>query len=375
MKKISSVLIAITLMLNCISIAFAADKQTTSPVSSEQPFSADVLDVWGTWESERSIANTKVVYDFAGNEYTVVECTPTGYIIFNNASATVLESAENSQSPYLGVSGDLYYAGPTHYYSYNNNQYTHTILGTVMSDSEASLRRDICREAQIALNLNAEVQIENSPISDDIVPLASSGYTYIGDNRDFFEQMDEKDEMGYWSTGGGVCGYVAAGIVLLYYDNFHNDEFIDDSEYNLTSSDYGYYFTDGSLTEYLYKEIGVNTLKYGTSLNASKVANVLRTYLSNDRGITAKTWTVNTPAKSDVVAQLKLNRPVIYVDRWNLPSRGGNGTTDHDIVVYGYNSSNKLIAHFGWGGYSHVEATSDALALFISSACSITSYS
>lgn len=109
---------------------------------------------------------------------------------------------------------------------------------------------------------------------------------------------------------------------MLYYDNFHNDEFIDDSEYNLTSSDYGYYFTDGSFTEYLYKEIGVNTLKYGTSLNASKVANVLRTYLSNDRGITAKTWTVNAPAKSDVVAQLKLNRPVIYVDRWNLPSRG-----------------------------------------------------
>lgn len=87
------------------------------------------------------------------------------------------------------------------------------------------------------------------------------------------------------------------------------------------------------MTKYLYNTIG-SSLGYGTSLNATQVANVMKTYL-NGKDISVTTWSANMPSKATVVTQLKAGRPVVYVDRWNDPSStNGSTTTDHDIVHY-----------------------------------------
>ena len=378
MKKVTTLVVSLVLVFNCSIPALAANNDAASISAENQRLALSMKSIVDAWESERTISSIKSVSDFAGNKYTVVECSPTGYIIFNNEAALVLESAENSPSPYLGLTGNLYYAGPTHYYSYNsaNNTYTHSILKTPLSEEEAVTRKSVCRDAQIALAANADTElkayIEMGYQRLSATPFADNTYKYVGDHRDFFKYMDTKAEMSYWSTGGGACGYVASSIVLLYYQNFHDTDIIDTDVYELTDITSGYY-TGEDFTADLYQNIGVDTLGYDNSLNASQVATVMRTYLKNERDITVYTWAINMPTKAEVVAQLKQNRPVVYVDRWNDPSSDGE-TTDHDIVIYGYGSNNKLIAHFGWENYTHVEATSDALALFISSACSVTTY-
>ena len=124
-----------------------------------------------------------------------------------------------------------------------------------------------------------------------------------------------------------------------------------------------------TFAKHLYQDIG-KSLGYGNAINAVQTSNVIEKYLKDERNITTSCWSTMMPSRSQVLLQLKADRPVIYGDRWNNPKPGG-GTTDHSVVVYGYNSQNNLVAHFGWTDYTHVECTSNALALFISSACSI----
>lgn len=173
--------------------------------------------------------------------------------------------------------------------------------------------------------------------------------------------------MGAWGIYGGGCGYVAAGLVLLYYDYYYNDDFINDSIY-LNNS--GTAFDGPNFAEFLYEDIGVDDLGFDHILNASQVATVMRVYLANYRGYSHGTWLVYSPLRFEVINQLELDRPVVYVDEWNDPSAPGE-TTEHDIVIYGYNSNNELVAHFGWTDYSHVVASNAALAVFIASACSL----
>ena len=376
-KKFLSLALVSVFMLS-LSVSAHAEAAST-PASQEEARLATVFqgvaDVWG---SNISVAEIKTLQDFAGNEYTLAEYSPFGYAIYHNSSAVVLEKSENSPSPYSGLNGDLYYAGPTHYYVYDKEHeiYTHTITGETLGTDDASAKAEVCSEAQAELNTMADTQLKAyvetgaMPVPNSITR-SSDSYTYVGDHRDFFEDLTTHEMMGYYDSGeGGNCGYVAAGLVLLYYDYFHDDDFIDNDTY---LADTGDAFKGEDFAKYLYTDIG-DALGYSNSLNATQTAKVMQKYLKDDRDISMSYWALNMPSKSDVVAQLKLDRPVIYCDRWDNPKPAG-GTVDHVIVVYGYDNSNHLIAHFGWTDYTHVECTSGAFALFVSSASAISSYS
>lgn len=70
------------------------------------------------YDTEASINSTKTLYDFAGNTYTLVECAPTGYMIMCDDSATMVEYSGTSPSPYLGLTNNLYYGGPSYFMSF-----------------------------------------------------------------------------------------------------------------------------------------------------------------------------------------------------------------------------------------------------------------
>ena len=375
-KKFVSLALASVFMLS-LSVSAHAEAAPPSASPQEARLATVFQGVADVWDSNISVAEIKTLHDFAGNEYTLAEYSPSGYAIYHNSSAVVLEKSENSPSPYSGLNEGLYYAGPTHYYVYDEEQgtYTHTITGDTLGMEGASTKAEVCSKAQAELNSMADTQLRTyvetgaMPVSNNLTR-ASDPYTYVGNHEDFFKNLTTHEMMGYYDSGeGGNCGYVAAGLVLLYYDYFHNDDFIDDDTY-LSST--GNAFAGENFAKYLYTDIG-NALGYDNTLNATQTAKVMQKYLKDDRNISMSYWSVNMPSKSDVVAQLKLNRPVIYCDRWDDPRPDGD-TVDHVIVVYGYNDSNQLIAHFGWSNYAHVECTSGALAMFISSASSISNY-
>lgn len=378
-KKITSLLLSLIICLS-LSVVANAESINNDSATADTRFVSIFQNVADSWEGNRTVETVKTLLDFAGNTYTLAECYPTGYMIFNNESALMMEKAADSPSPYADMNENLYYAGPTHYYTYDvsSAQYIHTISNAVITTEEVSERTDICLNAQAEMNAIADVNmrafLENGTVNTvSVQPLSSDGYTYVGDHKDFFTNLTTHTLMGYYQTpdGDGCCAYVAAGLVLLYYDYFHNDKFIDNKTYLSTTGDA---FKGQSFAEHLYVDIGKKLLKYDNELNATEAAKVMQKYLSEDRSITMTYWSASMPSKSTVVSQLKLNRPVIYCDRWNNPKPAG-GTVDHAIVVYGYDSSNNLVAHFGWTDYTHVECSSPALALFISSASSIVSYS
>ena len=66
--------------------------------------------------SDKSIKCTKILTDFNGEHFLLVECDPTGSLIFDQDTALLLEYAGEAPSPYQGIDDGLIYAGPTYYY-------------------------------------------------------------------------------------------------------------------------------------------------------------------------------------------------------------------------------------------------------------------
>ena len=303
---------------------------------------------------------------------------PGGYAIYNNASGLILEKSKESPSPYSGINENLYYSGPTYYYVYDEvrDAYIHTISGEIISNQFMVSRAEACSIAQSEWNKIADTSLKTyidfGTIFNPSVKSASGTYTFVGNHKNFFKDLTTAEEIGYYSAPNtnGCCGYVAAGLVLLYYDYYYADNVIENDEYLSSSGDS---FVGEDFAKHLYEEIGIKELDYGSSLSARQVADVMQTYLKSERGVFVSCWVRSRPSISLVISQLKEDRPVVYCDRWDNPQEPGE-TTDHVIVIYGYDSDENLIAHFGWEDYSYVECSSPVFAMFNSSASTITSY-
>lgn len=364
MKRTIALLLVLVSLFSSSSIAYATEGNEI--IADELTYRIQA--VVSSWDSMHTVSETKELLDFAGNDYTAVEYIPSGYIIYNNASATIVERSENSPSPFLDLYGNLFYGGPTYYYQYNEatEEFVHTVLGYSVDSSDVSARSTICAEVQEELinQMEAKRSVANTNIA--ALTEAYSGFSYVGYERHFFANLTSKEDMGHWGNDSGACcGYRAAALMLLWYNYYRDHNFID-SRYLKPSSAA---FNGDSFTAHLY-DVGTN-LGYGDYLNAAQVASIMYRYLWDERGFYAVTWNQNAPSKSDIIAQLRLNRPVVYVDEFFDPTSPYN-TVNHDIVVYGWNdSTNELVAHFGWPNYSEVICSSPPLALFLSSACTI----
>lgn len=377
MKKFISFVLTIGCMLNFSTFAHAESSLAIYDETNARLISM-FQDTSESWYSSRTVCAIKSLTDFAGNSYTIAEYAPAGYAIYNNSSALILEKSENSPSPYEGLSTNLYYAGPTFYYFYNEDsgEFIHTISGEILENQAAEARANICMSAQAkwnqSINTSLKTYIESGIIGNNISnPLSSNSYTYVGNHGYFFEDLTTADMMGYYDDNeDGCCSYVAAGLVLLYYDYYFDDDIIDNDTYLSSSGDS---FVGEDFTEHLYRDIGIETLGYDNGINARETAIVMRTYLDDERDILISFWSLYSPSIANIISQLEEDRPVIYTDRWDNPQPSG-GKTNHTIVIYGYDNNDNLIAHFGWEDYSHVECTSGAFELFISSASAINSY-
>ena len=78
-------------------------------------------------DTNSSIAKTKQLVDFAGNRYVLFELIPKGYIIYHIASGKFVEYSEDSYSPYLNYSSNLYYGGGMQYYHLQGDKLLHTV--------------------------------------------------------------------------------------------------------------------------------------------------------------------------------------------------------------------------------------------------------
>ncbi len=207
-----------------------------------------------------SISEIKELYDFDGNKYTLAELLPQGYFIFHDASGVFVEYSTRTPSPYLGLSGDLYYAGVKEYYSKNNisaadftnggAEFKHTVLddeflnsgdvaeykiactklnGALMTKKNEDILNYIKYDEPYEFQLNNNI-IQSGGQNVSLQSVVDNGQTLVK-NYGFFSRLKN---CGYIS--GGKCGYIAAAILMAYRQHTFGETYMPASYLSYSSS-------------------------------------------------------------------------------------------------------------------------------------------
>lgn len=115
------------------------------------------------------IHEIKNILDFDGNEYTLVECKPTGYFIFHNESGNFVEYSVRTISPYLAKRDSLYYSGPGQYFYYDQQTTIDLITGNKLTEQDIILEQEESKKIQDLLVENTNKNV--SDYIDGIAPL------------------------------------------------------------------------------------------------------------------------------------------------------------------------------------------------------------
>lgn len=302
------------------------------------------------------IAQVSTIYDFSGNEYTLIECSPSGYMIYHNESGIFVEASAVAESPYSGYMTEKIYGGPNEYYVKSTVDdevfYTYTQSDEVIPAREMSAYSETSEllNDMLVANKNMAVlnYIENDRPIDVASPMSSTvGKLTVVNNYGFFSKMTSP---GYTTiNGSGICGYIAAGMLLTYEQVTNGGSIVDPAYYNVDSS--SICSIDSSFPRDLYT-LGT-TLGYGTSTTSVAIHYTVEKYLDN-KGISASHTSLYSPIASNVAIVNKINddRPVIWFGLINNNSHDNQKNITHAVVVYGYDysilSGYSYVAHFGW---------------------------
>ena len=309
------------------------------------------------------ILQISTIYDFSGNKYTLVECTPTGYMIYHDESGVFVEASAVASSPYAGMSGEKIYGGPNEYYVTTeiagNIVYEYTKTDEVVMAEDVATYLEVSERLNDALVENKNVAVLNYVENNIPLDLASptsleiNGVTYVY-NYLFLANLLRP---GYATIdGSGICGYIAA-TMLLAYEHFANRTGTFSSTDYWWDTSIGGYVIDSEFTTDLY-ELG-ESLGYGTSTTSVAIHYTVKKYLEN-KGIEASHTSLYSPIANNATITSKLNddRPVIWFGLISSNTADNRTNLTHAVLIYGYDYSllngYSYVAHFGWNDASIV---------------------
>lgn len=287
-----------------------------------------------------SIADIKLISDLAGNQYTLVECSPTGYMIFHNESGIFTEYSPIAPSPYLRQTGELYYLGVKGYYAEDNvsSVLNHTVLNETIEEEDLKDLREIserisdrlCEESDTAVlsRLSGEVTITPNNVT-------VGGVTYVNGYGFFLNMVD----CGYLDLDGGICGYIAAGMLLSYQRHMTGRDFV--PSLYITTHQAGVYSISTSLP-YTLHNVG-KSLGYGNGTTSVAIHYTVEEYL-RQRGISVYHYSLYVPLAnySTVRSHIANDRPVIFLGDMINPD-GGSNVGAHAVLAYGYKSLSTIL--------------------------------
>lgn len=217
----------------------------------------------------------------------------------------------------------LYFAGPTQYFTRNDDGYRNIQSNSLLSEEELEVR--ISEFDALTL----EITVDTKPFStlSDIATCAS-------------KSLDKDDFPLYNYNNDGRCGSVSAAILLAYYKNNGYSGLVSSTHYN----------NDVLFTNYLYNHIEGLDSSYNGSTTSDLVSG-LNWYLET-KGYSSQlaAYSVADGSFSTFVNKIKAGTPVIldlnahptYKEHWVV----GYGY-DYDQFVIKYNKF--AIANDGWG--------------------------
>lgn len=333
---------------------------------------------------QRKIERIKELKDFTGSVYTLFELDPIGYIIYHNDSGIVFEYASKSESPYLGYNDNLYYGGMMNYFYKENDIYYNTLIKyeTVLEEESKYLidnssiiyNRNLESMNQTNLDfISGKTDVVSSWKSEEeIVLLATNDQPNISMEA-FFKPLTTQYSMGYTTVGkSGVCGYIAANLVLAYNTLAYDDALVSDTYLDKTNRK----LKGSALTRELIRQHGKDPDADSIAgTTADSMGDCVRNYLKNVSSGT-KSWKVTTWwGTINSQGAIKKNQPPILFGNIKYPESssstyeimdnatsgdGAHGSGNHAVVAYGYTSS-KYRVHYGWSGYSDVILSYNAI--------------
>jgi len=358
MKRLSSILLAVIMLLSLSMTAFAADLSTEEGNSvatiNQHQLIHNAKIAAETGESNVS-TTIKILSDLNGNHFELIELGEQGYMIFDAESGKYLEEALESPSPYLGLSDNLYYFGPLNYYQLVDGRFVHTVFPdeyeisyneglTAQSAFDTALQRS---RLQKDTEMLALMELDpNSAVSRNSIQTQISTQSTQATNE-YIPYYSYIKNAVYPPNVNDTCGYTAACLILNYWHkvegNVINSAFLDSNGNLLTGSN------DYTLQDKL--------LSYGNSASSwgLTIRDVLIDYC-NEYGVAATSTYYVT--NFDIFAEIGRDRPVIVFGYFpNNPTPVTRGSVLHAVTAYGTSTSGlltKLIVHYGWDGYNHV---------------------
>lgn len=322
------------------------------------------------------IKEVKQLLDFNNNKYTLFELAPIGYIIYHNDSGTFYEYSSSSLSPYYGYNENLYYGNFKSYYQKVNSSYFHTLYKSKKLDnaelnnlkyttSITHLNNMQNNNEQVLAYISNKTSLNNVKEEfkrDQLVTLAND--QPVISMESFFKPLKERYQIGYTQIGNvGVCGYIAANLVLAYNAFAYERGLVPDKYLNT----YSKCLNGNTLTNSLLKHAGINVNGDGKDVGGStafSMGEIVRKFIGEESNI-SKNWKVTTWLGSiNAKGAIKKNQPPALFGSFNDPTQntlvpiGDKGF--HTVVAYGY-SNYAYRVHYGWSNYSDVNLSFNAI--------------
>lgn len=168
-----------------------------------------------TYNLENYSYSIKNISDFSNNTFKLYEFSDKAYAICSN-DLKFIEGSATARSPYYGYESNLYYLGPTYYFTVADNKLLHTVL---QEKSEIPHYE--------SYDFNAIVK----QYSDTKLDNFYSAKTRSSNQMDHLITYHKYFENYIHTETSTTCGITALSILLGYYDTYINDNFIPDNSY------------------------------------------------------------------------------------------------------------------------------------------------
>lgn len=309
--RVLSILFTICLVssLVCNVFALSATKNTQS---AEQ-----VINLYSNnKEVKYTISSQKTIFGISGDStYTIYKLKPYGFAILLDETNSLMEAcyAENAVIPIDTKSDDqYYYGGPGVYCVRQNGNYLNTFDGEILSYDDIYHCGQLERSAA-QYELSKSDKIASKTGKTD----AKSNFMSHSVAFDYFMDLDK-----YGTNVDGTCTVIATAMLLGYYDNFVDEDFVPTQ------------YEDGNGTSEAFHQL-LNQFVYGNSpaggIFIHDALPGINAYLI-DRMIWAtmeSEYTSQTSAINSMINNLAAGVPVIA----SMGTHVG-AAYDHTVLVY-----------------------------------------
>ena len=317
--------------------------------------------------TDLTISRIKPLSDFAGNQYYVVEFEPTGYLICHGEYGETLEYAEESPSPYLGMEGNLLYAGPTYYYSLKEEALSNPVFGEKVNLNDTSsiaaltaISDDLTNNIAEAAKFHVESAhdtaqlaaaystLENTTISVNAAPTPTGTKHYVPNDTVGAEMatLRTSEQMGY--VDGGICGYIATGLLFYWLDEIKGIDWIINDFAYLNGRHSG--FVGGNLSRKL-RTYGSENGSDAAGYLSQSIKEVIESYAA-DNYLTITTEATPLGTDAGVIEAMQQNAAPVIV--FSYIAKDGVNFDSHAVLAYGYTSTGQVLVHYGHPNYPQV---------------------